>query len=129
MYSFAQQRRASLRGGRGVGVAPQGDGVAAEASPGAGREQRVVRVPGSLAQPGAQQPLDRAGEGNGALLAPLALAADVRAGAQGDVGAVQAGEFGDPQAGLDRRQEHEDAIASTFPAGLVRSGEQGVDLG
>ena len=66
--------------------------------------------------------------GTARCLRPLPFAGDVGAGAEGDVGAVQAGEFGDSQAGLDG-QQHEGAVASAFPAGLVRGGDQGVDLG
>ena len=111
-----------------MGADPQRDGVAAEPPAGAGREQRVVGASGSFGQPGLQQRLDRAGERDGSLLASFAFAADVRAGAEGDVGAVQAGEFGDPQAGLDGEQ-HQDPVSSSFPAGLVRGGDQSVDLG
>ena len=111
-----------------MGADPQRDGVAAEPPSGAGREQRVVGSPGSFGQPGLQQRLDGAGEGHGALFASLAFAADVGAGAEGDVAAVQAGEFGDPQAGLDG-QQHQGPVSSAFPPGLVRGGDQGVDLG
>jgi len=79
-----------------VGADPERDGVAAEPSSGAGREQRIVGVPGSLTEPEPQQDLDRAGKRDSALLASLALAADAGSGAEGDVAAVQAGELGDP---------------------------------
>jgi hypothetical protein len=42
---FAEQRRASLCGSRGVGADPQRDGIAAEPPSGAGREQRIAGVP------------------------------------------------------------------------------------
>ena len=47
---------------------------------------------------------------------------------RGDVAAVQAGELGDPQAGLDGEQQ-QGPVAPACPAGLVRRGEQRVDLG
>jgi hypothetical protein len=67
------------------------------------------------------------GERDGALLASFAVAADVRAGAECDVAAVEADEFGDSQAGLDG-QEHEGSIPPSFPAGLLWCGQEGVDL-
>ena len=122
------QGRASLRGGRGVGADPQRDGVAAEPSAGPGGEQRVAGRPArSVSQP-LHDACDRAGEGHGSLFAAFAFAGDVGAGAEGDVAAVQADEFGDPQPGLDG-QQHQGSVASAFPAGLVGRGDQRVDLG
>jgi hypothetical protein len=66
--SFAEQRRASLCGGRGVGADPQCDGIAAEPPSGAGREQRIVGMPGSFSEPDPQERLDGAGERDSALL-------------------------------------------------------------
>jgi hypothetical protein len=43
-----------------------------------------------------QDGFDRAGEGHGALLASFALAGDVGTGTEGDIAAVQGGEFGHP---------------------------------
>ena len=82
---LAQQRRAVFGGGRGVGADSQRDGVAAEAASGAGGEQRIVGSPGSFGQPGPEQRIDWAGEGDGALFASFAFAADVGADAEGDV--------------------------------------------
>ena len=96
------------------------DGVAAEPSSGAGGEQRVAGATGAFGRARrAAAPATGPVSGTRALLAALAFAADVRAGAEGDVGAVQAGEFGDPQPGLDGEQE-QGAVASTFPAGRGR---------
>jgi hypothetical protein len=97
--AFVEQGRAGLRGGPDVGAQALGDGVAAEAPSGAGAEQRIVMASGAFAQPAAQQLLDGAVERYGALLAALSLAADRCAVAEGDVGAVQACELGDAQAG------------------------------
>ena len=61
-------------------------------------------------------------------LAALADGVHVRAGGEGDVAAGQAGEFGDPQPGLDGQREH-GVVASPGPGALVAGGEQRVDLG
>jgi hypothetical protein len=103
------------------------DGVAAEASSGAGAEEGVAAVSGPFVQPGSQQVLDGAVEGDGALFASLALAADGGAGAEGDVVAVQAGEFGDAKAGLDGQGQH-GLVPSSFPAFRIRRGQECVDL-
>jgi hypothetical protein len=127
MDALAQQRRAVLPGGLGVGADAQRDGVAAEPPSGAGWEQRVARLSGALSEPDLQQRRDRAGERDDPLLAALALAGDAGAGAERDVAAVQADELGDPQAGLNGQQQ-QNPVSSSFPSGLVRSGDQGVDL-
>ena len=49
-------------------------------------------------------------------------------GSECDVAAVQAGEFGDPEAGLDG-QQHQGPVSPAFPAGLIRRGEQRIDFG
>jgi hypothetical protein len=84
-----------------VGVQALRDGVAAEAAAGAGGKQRVGGASGAFGQPGLQQGLDWAADGDDALFASFAFAVDGRAGAEADVGAVEAGEFGDAQSGLD----------------------------
>ena len=90
--------------GRGLCGGEAGfDGVVAEAAPGPGREQRVVggaRFVRSARPAGWRW----SGERDAALLAALAQAADVRAGAELDVAVAQAGQLGDPQPGLDGRR-------------------------
>ena len=95
MDFLTAQGRAFLRGSRRVGADPKGDGISAEPPPGAGGEQRVIRVSGSLVQPDPQYRLDGAGQRDRSLFAALAFAADAGAGAESDVTAVQADEFGD----------------------------------
>ena len=60
--------------------------------------------------------------------AALAVAADVRAGAEVDVGAGQRGEFGGAQPGLDGEQQ-QGVVAAAGPGVAVGGGEQRVDLG
>ena len=55
------------------------------------------------------------GERDGAVLSSLAQAADVRAGAEHDVVAVQADQLGDTQAGVSGEGEH-GVVAAAFPA-------------
>ena len=62
-----------------------------------------------------------AGERRDALLAALAFAAHVSAVVEGDVGAGQAGELGDPQTGLDR-EEQQGVVAAPEPTGAVGCG-------
>lgn len=93
-------------------------GIAAEAAAGAGGKQRIVRAAGSLGEPGGQHRLGGGGEGHRALLAALALAADVGAGAERDAAAVESDELGDPQARLDR-QYQQGAVAPAFPPPVV----------
>jgi hypothetical protein len=111
-----------------VGVQALRDGVAAEAAAGAGGKQRVGGASGAFGEPGLQQGLDRAADWDDALFASLAFAADGRAGAQADVGAGEAGEFGDAQSGLDG-QGHHRLVTPSFPASWVGCREQGIDLG
>jgi hypothetical protein len=62
------------------------------------------------------------------VLAALVEAADVGAGFEGDVVVVEAGEFGDAETGLGGEGEQR-PVSSSFPAVLVRGGEQGGELG
>ena len=114
MNWFPFQRGTSCRRGRCVSADAKRDGIAAEPPPGAGGEQRIGGEPVPLGQPGPQQGLGRAGEGNRALLAALTFAADIGSDANSDVAAVQACEFGDSQAGLDG-QQHQGTVATSFP--------------
>ena len=125
----ARQRRASFGGGGGVVVDESFDGVAAEAPSGAGREQRVVAAPGSFARARrAATASAGAVRGTARCLASFAFAADVGAGAEGDVAAVEAGELGDAQPGLHGEQQ-QGPVASAFPSVRVGRGDEGVDLG
>jgi hypothetical protein len=105
-----------------VGADSQRDGVAAQAPSGAGGEERIAGLSGSFGEPLRQQRFDGFGQGDRAVFASFAFAADVGAGAEGDVGAVQAGEFGDPEPGLDGEQD-QCAVSSTFPAALIGRGD------
>jgi hypothetical protein len=97
----------------------QFDRVAAEGLPAAGGEQRAVEAAAALVQPGPQRPGHLRGDRGAAFLAAFAQAADVRAGAEVDVGAGERGELGDPQPGLDGQGE-QGMIAAPHPAGPVR---------
>ena len=61
------------------------------------------------------------------LLAPLAVASDMRARAEGYVRASQMNQLGDSEAGLDRQHEKQ-AIPSADPRRHVRGRHHGVDL-
>ena len=115
-------------GGGGVFGEAVLERVAAECSAGAGREQRVVGVPGALCEPGAQDRDGLLGQRRDPLLAALAQAVDVRAGAEVDVAALQCGQLGCAQPGLGGEQQHR-VVAPAGPGGAVGCGEQRVDLG
>src|SRR3954453_17933015 len=79
------------------------DGIPAQGSAATAREGRRRRLVGALAEP-LRQDLDRfLAEGSEPLFPALPLAADVGPGAQDDVAAAQADEFGHPQPRLDPR--------------------------
>ncbi len=72
------------------------DGVAAELSAGAVREQRLAGVAVAFGEPGPQDCDGDLGQRGDPLFASLAVAGDVRACAEVDVAAGQAGQLGDP---------------------------------
>ena len=102
-------------------------GIAAEPPSDAGGEQWLVAVSGTFAQPDLQDRFGFSGQGDGSVFAALALAPDAGAGSQGEIAAVESGELGDPQPGLDREQQQR-PVASPFPACKVRGGDQRVGL-
>ncbi len=63
--------------------------------------------------------LSGAGERDGPLLAALALASDVAAGAENHVSAVEADQLGDAQPGLEGEHQ-QGTVPPAFPAPLVR---------
>ena len=69
------------------------DGVAGEPAAGLGGEQRAVRAGAELGEPGPEHLDGLAGERGCPVFAALAVAADVRAGAQVGVLAGEAGEL------------------------------------
>jgi hypothetical protein len=81
------------------------DGVAGQAPPGAGREQRILWQPGSFVEPDGEDCLGVFGERDRSLLAAFAFDADVRSGAEREVVAVDRDQLGDPQAGVERERE------------------------
>ena len=105
------------------------DRVGAESAAGAGREQRVVGLTGTFGEPGGEHWSHRRDERHRSLFSAFAVAAaNVGAGPERDVAAVQAGEFGDPQSGVDRERQQR-AIAAAFPAGRVGRVDQRGSLG
>ena len=119
--------RAGVRGGGGVPRDEALDGVAGEPGAGLGGEQRPGGIGAELGEPGPHDLDGLGGEGGGPILAALAVAADVGPGAEVDVLALEAGELGDPQAGLDVEQE-QGMVAAAVPGLTARGRDQGVDL-
>jgi len=72
------------------------DRVAAEPGAAAGREQRIARIAALLVEPGPEHGDGAAGEWGDPVFAALAVAGNVRAGTEVDVGTGQAGQFRDP---------------------------------
>ncbi len=98
------------------------DRVAAEVPAGGGREQRLGGVAADLVEPGFQGGFGGGDQRCPAFLAAFADGVHVRASAQGDVAAGEAGEFGDPQPGLDGQGEHR-VVASAGPGALIAGRE------
>src|SRR5213593_4911848 len=90
-------------------------GVGAEPATRPGREQWVACLAGSLGHPGPQHLLGGASEGDGPLLAALAFASDVTAGAEDDVGAVEADQLRDSKTGM-KAQHQQCPVPPAFPA-------------
>ena len=116
---MACERRAAFRRGGGVDGHPSLYGVGAEPTAGPGREQRIAGSAGPFCHPGPQHLLSGAGERDGSLPAAFALASDVAAGAEDHVGAVEADQLRDAQAGLEGHHQ-QGSIPSAFPALQVR---------
>ena len=114
------ERRASFGCGGCVHGHTSLYGVGTEPAARPGREQRVARLAGSLVQPGPQHLLGGAGERDGPLLAALAFASDVAAGAEDDVGAVEADQLRDSKTSLKGHYQ-QGPVPSAFPAVWVRS--------
>jgi hypothetical protein len=112
--AFAAQARALTCRSLGVDGDAVLDRVAAEPLAAAAGEQRRVRVGDVFGEPGSEDVCGLGGERGDAVLAALAVAGDVCADAEMDVGDRQAGEFGDAQPGLDREQQ-QCAVAAPGP--------------
>ena len=113
--AFVVQRRASLGRGGDVDRDATLDGIAAQAPAGARREERIPWLTAALGKPHGEDRLGLLGEWDRALLASLALYADVAAGAKRDIAAVDGDQLGHPQAGLEREHQHR-AVAAALPA-------------
>ena len=104
------------------------DGIAAEALAGDGGEQWVAGSAGTLPQPGLEDRPGRWHQRCSSFLSALADGVHVGAGGERDVLTREAGEFGDPQAGLDGQGEH-GVVAPAGPGGLIAGAQQRVGLG
>ena len=103
------------------------DGVAASAVP--RRVGNSGRRVGRRVRPARRADRDGgAGERGDPVLASLAVAAHVRAGAEVQVVDAQAGQLGDPQSGLDGQGE-QGVVASAEPGAAIGRGQQRVGLG
>lgn len=124
---LAEEGRAGLGGCRAVLGEEAFDGISAELSAPAGREERLERLALSFSQPGSERRHGRGRQRRDPLLAALAEAAHVGTAAECHVLASQPDQLRDPQAGLDR-DEQQGVVAPTDPAGAVGTGQEGVDL-
>src|ERR1019366_6096123 len=97
--------------------------VAAEGSAAGGREHRLVWVAGAFGEPDLEHGGGGRGQRRDPVLPSLALAGDVAPGGEVHVAALQAGELGGAQPGLDRDQQ-QGVVASAGPGGSVGSVEQ-----
>lgn len=104
------------------------DRVTAKRAAAMGGEQRRAGIVSLLGQPVPQDGDGVAGQRDGPVLAALAVAGDVRAGAVVDVGVREAEELGDPQPGLHGQQQ-QGVVASSGPGGRVAGAQQCLDFG
>ena len=113
---LALQRRAF--GGRLGGVVGEAvfDRVAAEQRAAAGRKQRIGVLTGLVVEPAAKHGDGAGSERGDPVFASFAVAGDVGADAEVDVGAGERGEFGDPQPGLHGEQQ-QGMVAAPGPGG------------
>ena len=103
------------------------DGVAAEPVPGPAGEGRVGVAAGTFGEPCLHALAGVAGDRDCPVLAALAVAANVGAGAEADLGDGQAGELGHAQPGLAAEGEQR-VVAAAVPGAGIGCGEQGRDL-
>jgi hypothetical protein len=104
------------------------DGVAAQPPAGARREQRVIWPAAALGKPDGKDRLRLFGQWDGAMLASFALDADVAAGVERDVAAVDGEQLGHAQAGLECEDQHR-AVTAAFPTVLWWRVDQRPGLG
>jgi hypothetical protein len=90
-------------------------------------EQRLLGLASAFLEPGGQDLDCLAGERDGALLAVLAEGEQVADRAEVHVLAAEPGQFGDPQAGLDRSQQQR-VVASAGPRPAIGRAAQRVDF-
>jgi hypothetical protein len=105
MHVLALERRAVFRGAGCVHGYSSLYGVRTEPATRPCREQWVTCPAGAFGHPDSQHLLSGTGEGDGSLLAALSLASDVASSAEDHIGAVEADEFRDSQAGLESEYE------------------------
>jgi hypothetical protein len=104
------------------------DCIATQRRPPSAREHRLLWVnPGLLTKPGIEHTGDVAAQWSAAPFPPLALAANVRAGAQDHVVASQSNQLGHPESCLNSK-EQECAVSSANPSASVRSGKKHLDF-
>ncbi len=103
------------------------DRIATERSALPGGQDWCVGDCGRFGQPVAQDVTGDGRQRSDTVLAALAVACDVGAGAEVDVTSGQCDELGDPEPALDSEDEHR-VVASSGPGGLVAGAEQRVDL-
>src|SRR5690606_5719833 len=103
------------------------DRVGAEAAAMDRRKQRRCSAAWRCLQPALHRGADLACERRAPFLAALADASDVRAGAEGDIAAVEAGNLRKAQTRLDR-EEQQHMVAAADPVCSIGCGEDRVDL-
>src|SRR5512134_1745422 len=126
-HRFLRQRRTGGGGCPDVTGKPVFESVAAEGASSLRCEQRGRRQTGSLGKPDAQGGDCASGERRDPLLSPLSVATHMRAGAEMDIGAAKANQFGRPKTGLDSEAKQR-RVTPPGPVRPIRSGEKRVDF-
>src|SRR5512133_3663018 len=102
-------------------------GVVAETGPPDADEDEVGAARAALGKPGPQDARGAARERRAALLAPLAVTADVGAATEDEIVRRERRDLGETEAGLHHEQQ-ERVIAAAEAGGRVGRGEQSLDL-
>src|SRR5712691_4242701 len=122
------QGGAALGSRCGVLGEPVLDSVAGERAAATRGKERVGRAAGSLGEPNLEGRYRPGQQGRDPVLAPLAVAADVRAAAKVDVATGQASQLGGAEPRLDG-QEQQRVVASTGAGRTVGTGQERIYLG
>ena len=127
-YVFVGQRGTSAGGDIGILRDQPLNPVVAQPAASLASEDQIFGPSVLLMEPVSQHSDGMARQGRAPFFATLALAPKMRLSAQPRVGPAQPGQLGNSQPRLDGYKK-KSVVASANPAGAIRAGKQGSDLG